>query len=80
MPDTILAQIGPCLERRGRTLVITCPTEFAAVMRAACADWDRGNRQSVLADMRRVRPILLAFRTRTDPLFRFAGLDLGMSP
>jgi hypothetical protein len=50
------------------------------VTRAAGADYERGNRQSVLADMRRVRPILLAFRTRTDPLFRFAGLDLGMSP
>jgi hypothetical protein len=28
MPDRIPTQIGPCrIERRGRTLVITCPTE-----------------------------------------------------
>jgi hypothetical protein len=81
MTDTIPEQIGPCrIERCGRTLVITCPAEFAAVMRAAGADYDRGNRQWVLADMRRLSPVLRAFRTRTDPLFRFAGLNQDISP
>jgi hypothetical protein len=81
MPDTIPAQIGPCrIERLGHMLVITCPAEFSAVMRAAGADYDRGNRNWVLTDMRRVSPVLRAFRTRTDPLFRFAGLDQDDAP
>jgi hypothetical protein len=76
MAIDIPAQIGPCrIERIGRMLVITCPAEFNPAMRAAGADWDRGNRTWVLTDMRRLSPVLRAFRARTDPLFRFAGIE-----
>jgi hypothetical protein len=81
MPDTIPAQIGPCrIERRPHPGHRLPDRVRCCDARRADADWDRGNRQWVLSDMRRLSPVLRAFRTRTDPLFRSAGFDLDMSP
>ena len=70
-------QIGPCaLEAWGaRWVAVRCPRELAPKMRAAGGLWEPGSRRWLI-ERRRIGPVIRRAGTRTDSLFRHAGLSL----
>jgi hypothetical protein len=54
---------------------VQCPSEFDALMLAAGAVWEPGERRWLLR-LHRLGPVLRKLRRQTDPLFRRAGVDL----
>ena len=75
-PPAIPARIGPCeFGQLGAMIAVRCPSDFDPLMRRAGGLWEPGSRRWLI-ERRRIGPVLRALRRTTDPLFRYAGLDL----
>jgi hypothetical protein len=77
MADTdIPGQIGPCIfGTLGRLVTVRCPGELGPLMRRAGGQWEPGSRRWLI-ERRRIGPVIRALYRQTDPLFRYAGIDL----
>jgi hypothetical protein len=59
----------------GAMVAVRCPHEYGAVMLRAGGLWEPGSRRW-LVERRRIGPVIRALQRATDPLFRWAGLEL----
>ena len=59
----------------GAMVAVRCPQEFADIILRAGGLWEPGSRRW-LVERRRIGPVVRALQRATDPLFRWAGLEL----
>jgi hypothetical protein len=75
-PD-LPAHIGPVEFSRfgAKWVAVRCPHEFDQLMRRTGGLWEVGSRRW-LVERRRINPLIRNLQRTTDPLFRWAGIDL----
>jgi hypothetical protein len=70
------ARIGPVeFGTLGGMVAVRCPSGFDHLMQRAGGLWEPGSRRWLI-ERRRIGPVIRALYRSTDPLFRYAGLDL----
>ncbi len=72
----IPARVGPVeFGELGAMIAVRCPRDYDPIMRKAGGLWEPGSCRWLI-ERRRIGPVIRALRRTTDPLFRWAGLNL----
>ena len=76
-PDPpVPVRVGSCeFEVLGAMVAVRCPHDLDPLMRKAGGQWEPGSRRWLI-ERRRLGPLVRNLRRVTDPLFRWAGLNL----
>jgi hypothetical protein len=70
------ARIGPVeFSTLGAMVAVRCPSDLAPLVQKAGGLWEPGSRRW-LVERKRLAPLIRNLRRDTDPLFRYAGINL----